>query len=382
MNCKKAFCRLLVLSAAALALAACGGDGGGGGGVATNSVTKFASLSGSQETPLVTTNAGGTGGLTVDVNSGKVSGSITIVGLTANAAHVHDGATGVAGPVIIPLSETSPGSGVWAVPASAPALTAAQITDFTAGKLYFNAHTTANPNGEIRGQINVATNPLVTKFVSLSGSQEIPPVTTGASGTGSLAVDTISGKVVSGSITIVGLTANAAHVHDGATGVAGPVIIPLSETSPGSGVWAVPASAPALTAAQITDFTAGNLYFNAHTLANPAGEIRGQINLTTQPVAAVSFLAQIQPIFNANCTTSCHSPGGSAAFLNLTAGNSFASLVQSAPPKVVAGSSAASRLYLLITGAQQPQMPLGRSPLSPGDQTLIKNWIDQGAANN
>jgi hypothetical protein len=33
-------------------------------------------------------------------------------------------------------------------------LTAAQAADFTAGKMYFNIHTAANPNGEIRGQID------------------------------------------------------------------------------------------------------------------------------------------------------------------------------------------------------------------------------------
>jgi hypothetical protein len=98
--------------------------------------------------------------------------------------------------------------------------------------------------------------------------------------------------------------------------------------------------------------------------------------------ATVSFSTQVQPIFTANCTINCHSPGGIAGFLNLTTGNSFASLLLSTPPRVIAGSSASSLLYRRITGVVLPQMPLDLPPLSAADQTLIKNWIDQGAANN
>ena len=68
--------------------------------------------------------------------------------------------------------------------------------------------------------------------------------------------------------------------------------------------------------------------------------------------------------------------------MSLTAGNAYANLVQSTPPRVIPGSSATSVLYGRITGKIVPQMPLGGAPLSAADQTLIKNWIDQGAANN
>jgi hypothetical protein len=43
-------------------------------------------------------------------------------------------------------------------------------------------------------------------------------------------------------------------------------------------VWVVPDAAVALTAPQRTAFTDGNLYVNAHTTANGAGEIRGQLD--------------------------------------------------------------------------------------------------------
>jgi len=44
-------------------------------------------------------------------------------------------------------------------------------------------------------------------------------------------------------------------------------------------VWVVPDAAATLSAAQRTAFTDGNLYVNAHTTANGAGEIRGQLDL-------------------------------------------------------------------------------------------------------
>src|SRR4030095_16394431 len=81
-----------------------------------------------------------------------VSGSLTVDGMTATMAHIHIGAVGVNGPIIVNLVESPPGT--WSVPAGGATLTEAQATAFVAGELYVNAHTPANPNGEIRGQIN------------------------------------------------------------------------------------------------------------------------------------------------------------------------------------------------------------------------------------
>jgi hypothetical protein len=97
-------------------------------------------------------------------------------------------------------------------------------------------------------------------MVTLSGSQEVPPVTTSAS--------------VSGSVTTTGVNGTAAHIHMAAMGVNGPVIVPLAKTA--DGVWSVPAGAK-LTDAQYDAFKAGNLYVNVHSAANKGGEIRGQL---------------------------------------------------------------------------------------------------------
>ena len=108
--------------------------------------------------------------------------------------------------------------------------------------------------------------------ITLSGDDEVPPVKTGASGSGSINVG--ADKSVSGSVTTTGITATAAHIHTGAKGTNGPVIIPL--TKKGESEWTVPPGAR-LTDEQYASFQAGNLYVNVHSAANPNGEIRAQL---------------------------------------------------------------------------------------------------------
>ena len=108
--------------------------------------------------------------------------------------------------------------------------------------------------------------------VMLSGQQEVPPVTTSASGNGTITVG--PDKSVSGSITTTGVAATAAHIHDGAPGRNGPVMMPLVRTS--ENVWSVPAGAR-LTDVQHESYRAGNLYVNVHSAAHKGGEIRGQL---------------------------------------------------------------------------------------------------------
>ena len=109
--------------------------------------------------------------------------------------------------------------------------------------------------------------------VVLRGSDEVPAVATSASGSGTITI--AADKSVSGSVTTMGLSAVAAHIHQGARGQNGPVSVGLVKT--GDNVWSVPAGAK-LNDAQYDAFKAGGLYVNVHTAANKGGEIRGQLN--------------------------------------------------------------------------------------------------------
>lgn len=108
--------------------------------------------------------------------------------------------------------------------------------------------------------------------VTLSGGQEVPPVTTSASGSGTITV--AADQSISGKITTTGIKGTAAHIHAAAPGTNGPVIVPL--TKDGENGWAVGPGAK-LQDAHFQAFKDGNLYVNVHTAANPNGEIRGQI---------------------------------------------------------------------------------------------------------
>ena len=72
--------------------------------------------------------------------------------------------------------------------------------------------------------------------VKLTGDQEVPAVTTSATGTGTIVIK--SDKSVSGSITTVGIEETMAHIHLAPSGTNRPPIVALVKTS--ENVWSVP----------------------------------------------------------------------------------------------------------------------------------------------
>ena len=107
--------------------------------------------------------------------------------------------------------------------------------------------------------------------VKLSGAEEVPPTNVQGSGSGTIQVK--SDGTVSGSVTTTGVQGTMAHIHQGAKGQNGPVIIPLTKSGD---TYTVPATAK-LNDAQMKAFKDGGLYVNVHTAANKGGEVRGQL---------------------------------------------------------------------------------------------------------
>ena len=106
----------------------------------------------------------------------------------------------------------------------------------------------------------------------LTGAEETPPVTTSASGTGTISI--AADKSVSGTVKTAGIEGTVAHIHVGAPGQSGPPIITLDKGA--DGAWSVPTGSK-LTDDQYASFKAGNLYVNVHSAEHKAGEIRGQL---------------------------------------------------------------------------------------------------------
>ena len=107
--------------------------------------------------------------------------------------------------------------------------------------------------------------------LKLSGDQEVPPVK--SQGSGEAMITVAPDKTVSGEVMTTGIKGTMAHIHQGAAGANGPVIVPFTKDGD---TYRAPAGAK-LTPDQIKAFKAGNTYFNVHSDANKGGEVRGQL---------------------------------------------------------------------------------------------------------
>ena len=122
----------------------------------------------------------------------------------------------------------------------------------------------------------VAVNPdkIYVVSTSLLGANEIPMVTTSATGTTTGTYNQTT-KMLTISTTLNGITPTAGHIHTQAVPTnatkSGDVTFPFASlTSPIS-------LTTMLTMAQETDLLNGIVYVNFHTPANPKGEIRGNL---------------------------------------------------------------------------------------------------------
>ncbi len=155
----------------------CGGSDTAPTPTAPTKLTFSAQLSPANEVPAITNAesvAAGTATLTFDVTrdaSSNITGAnVTVVanltgfpaGSTITVAHIHTGASGVAGGVLVPLIPPAGsvtltnGAGSFTQTATIDGPTATSIVNNPAG-FYFNVHTALNPGGVIRGQL-VRTN--------------------------------------------------------------------------------------------------------------------------------------------------------------------------------------------------------------------------------
>ena len=231
-----------------------------------------AELSGAQEVPAVDTTASGYAALTLD----EAGSLLTVHANTdrlgdASASHLHNAFGGTNGPVEIGLMQDGSNPEHWFT--ELQTLDATQLAVILAGSSYVNIHSPANPGGEIRGQ--VIPDGIVFAFGGLDGSQQVPVVTTAASGTFAVTADTVAGTVIAHANTSGADDATAAHLHDGYAGTSGGVAIGLSQDPGNVAHWST-VDTP-IDAAQLAALRSGQYYINIHTPANPGGEIRGQV---------------------------------------------------------------------------------------------------------
>jgi hypothetical protein len=107
--------------------------------------------------------------------------------------------------------------------------------------------------------------------VNLTGAEEVPPAKSDGKGSGSFRV--AEDGTLTGSVSTEGVKGTMAHIHQGAKGNNGPVIVPLAKNGD---TYSVP-EGKKLTADQIKALKEGNLYVNVHSDRYKGGEVRAQL---------------------------------------------------------------------------------------------------------
>lgn len=113
-----------------------------------------------------------------------------------------------------------------------------------------------------------------------SGAQEVPAVTTTATGNLTGSYDTVSKQLIY-SINWTGLSGDVTVAHFHGPALAGESASPLQDlTIVTNGMAGVATDTITASADLHTALLAGKVYYNVHTLTNPDGEIRGQVNVS------------------------------------------------------------------------------------------------------
>jgi CHRD domain-containing protein len=109
---------------------------------------------------------------------------------------------------------------------------------------------------------------------ALSSGQEVPKQVVKDTAAHGQFKGTLTGSTLKWKLTFAKLTgpATAAHIHMGAKGKSGNVVVPLCGPCKSGQT-----GTATLTAADKAAFKKHLLYVNVHTAKNPAGEIRGQL---------------------------------------------------------------------------------------------------------
>jgi hypothetical protein len=279
-------------------------------------------MTGAEETPPITSPAFGNSityvrfdrDSTGNIVSGAVSFNInfnigTSAPVTFTGLHIHNGAFGVAGGVVINTGINATTASVTDDDGQGFISREVNIDSSNAGMLdalrglvenpevyYVNLHTTTSPNGVIRAQLERETYHFRT---NMTAANEVPPISSTAAGAGwlTLVVNRDANGAITGGATTFDInhtlggaaTITGLHIHTGAAGINGPVRINTgisgtnSVDSPtGAGnITRIGTTAPTDTdgIAAIANIIANpaGMYVNLHTTVNAGGFIRGQL---------------------------------------------------------------------------------------------------------
>ena len=222
----------------------------------------------------------GTGSATIRLRRGQGQACFVLrasnITLPAAAAHIHRGAAGANGPVVVTLRPPSAGGGASGCVAVARTLVRELLN--ARARFYVNVHTQEFPAGAIRGQLAGAPVTLGRSISEAMTGEAERPANGDPDGAGTATVrirrdaGLLCYRLV---VRNVQLPSVGAHIHRGAAGAAGPIVVPLDapgESGSSSGCATVEG-------ALLDEILANpaNFYVNVHTREFPGGAVRAQL---------------------------------------------------------------------------------------------------------
>lgn len=312
-------------------------------------------LDGSQENPVIVTDAEGVASISVSNDLSTIFYDVAVDGLSGpiTGIHLHSGGAGSNGGVVLNLTDDINGNRV----AGNASITLDLLNTMLRGGIYLNVHTDANPGGEIRGQVyKLAREAYSYEF---SGGQEVGPTDSQGTGAGMVTIDRDQSNahfmmVVSG----LSAAIDAAHFHNAPAGVNGGVIFDLSSffNAQGGayGYWTENDAPPF---ANSPMFRSNQVYVNVHTANFPGGEIRANI------VRSRDFFVQLprNPQFGGELLIAARMTGGQEVPAVTTDAVGVTSLLINESRDEILLNASVNGLSGPITGAHIHEAPAGEN---------------------
>jgi len=216
----------------------------------------------------------GIGAFLVDGTTGRMRFELRARGMVGapTRALVGMGPAGVEGPVVLELTDPKTPASV----SLSGARTIESSEPLDLGRWYVALHSRSFPSGELRGQILRPGQELY--LARMSGRESVPPVSTQASGSVALIVDSDRSRIVY-DVALSNMTATEAHLGEGPVGVHGAVLLPFQVLGSSFRSMRMLTGGSTL----LSSLSAGNVYASAASARFPEGEIRGQLRRVGPP---------------------------------------------------------------------------------------------------
>lgn len=237
-------------------------------------IVYVARLTADQVSQPTTSRAEGIGAFLVDGTTRRMRFELRARGMAGapTRALVGMGAAGVDGPEVVDLTDPKTPAAVSL--SGARTIESSEALDL--GRWYVSLHSRSFPSGELRGQILRPGQELY--LARMSGQESVPPVSSQASGSVAVIVDSNRSRIVY-DVALSNMTATEAHLGEGPAGAQGVVLTPFQVLGTSFRSMRMLTQDSTL----LSSLSAGNVYASVASASFPEGEIRGQLRRVGLP---------------------------------------------------------------------------------------------------